>query len=179
MRVNASEAELLAGVRRGDEHAFRQLYQRHSQAAYAVALRLLGGHRPDADDALQETWLRAVRGLAGFRGDSSFRTWLVGIAIRTALEAGRARVAKASGVVAPDPAGPCQPELRLDLERLIHRLPHGYRHVLVLHDIQGHTHEEIARLLDIEPGTSKSQLSRARALLRRWLCDSFEGQRHG
>ncbi len=55
----------------------------------------------------------------------------------------------------------------------------GYRHVLVLHDIEGHTHEEIARLLDIEPGTSKSQLSRARSLLRRWWSGPAEELRHG
>ena len=59
--------------------------------------------------------------------------------------------------------------MALDLERLIQGLPTGYRQVLVLHDIEGHTHEEIASLLDIEPGTSKSQLSRARRLLRHWL----------
>ncbi len=62
-----------------------------------------------------------------------------------------------------------KPEMALDLERLIQGLPTGYRQVLVLHDIEGHTHEEIASLLDIEPGTSKSQLSRARRLLRHWL----------
>jgi RNA polymerase sigma-70 factor, ECF subfamily len=177
--VDSSDAELLGRLKRGDETAFRQLYQRHSAMAYAVSLRLLGGHRADAEDALQETWLRAVRGLAGFRGDSTFRTWLVGIAIRVALEAGRFKVQKGFAVQASESMVVGEPELLLDLERLIRQLPHGYRHVLVLHDIEGHTHEEIARLLDIEPGTSKSQLSRARSLLRRWWSCPAEELRHG
>jgi RNA polymerase sigma-70 factor (ECF subfamily) len=61
------EIDLITRIQSGDEAAFRQLYRRHSSAAYAVALRLLGGHRADAEEALQESWLRAVRGLSGFR----------------------------------------------------------------------------------------------------------------
>ncbi len=178
MTVEASDSELIRLVKRRDESAFRQLYQRHSAIAFAVALRLLGGNRSDAEDALQETWLRAVRGLPTFRGESAFRTWLTGIAIRVALEIGRSKRL----AVAPsdqEPSTTTVPGLAFDLERLIHQLPQGYRQVVVLHDIEGHTHEEIAQLLDIEPGTSKSQLSRARNLLRRWWRQPVEEQRHG
>ena len=178
MTAEASDADLLDRVKRRDQAAFRQLYQRHSSVVFAVALRLLGGNHADAEDALQETWLRAVRGLSGFRGESALRTWLTGIAIRVALEIGRSRQT-ATPVHADEPSPANTPELAVDLERLIHDLPHGYRHVLVLHDIEGHTHEEIARLLNIETGTSKSQLSRARGLLRRWWSRPAEELRHG
>jgi RNA polymerase sigma-70 factor (ECF subfamily) len=175
------DAELLDLVARGDEDAFRQIYRRHSAVAYAVALRLRGGDRADADDALQEAWLRAVRGLHGFRRSSTFRTWLVGITIRVALEIGRAR--EPAGLLADDDttALPAPPyDVGLDLDRLVQRLPAGYRTVLVLHDIEGHTHDEIAALLNVATGTSKSQLSRARSLMRRWLSASAgsEGKSH-
>ena len=176
--MDASDADLLARIRRRDEAAFRLLYQRHSSSVFAIALRLLGGNRTDAEDALQETWLRAVRRLSTFRGDSAFRTWLTGIAIRASLEIGRARRASET-IQAEEPSLTDSRDLAFDLERLVHHLPPGYRHVLVLHDLEGHTHEEIARLLDIEPGTSKSQLSRARSLLRRWLSHPAEELRHG
>jgi RNA polymerase sigma-70 factor (ECF subfamily) len=179
--VDPPDAELLDRVARGEEDAFRQIYRRHSAVAYAVALRLRGGDRADADDALQETWLRAVRGLHGFRRSSTFRTWLVGITIRVALEIGRAR--EPAGQLAEDDAVavPAPPfDVGVDLDTLVQRLPAGYRTVLVLHDIEGHTHDEIAALLNVAAGTSKSQLSRARSLLRRWLSTSAasEGKRN-
>lgn len=170
-----ADTDLLDRIAGGDEEAFRHLYRRHTAVAYAVALRLRGGDHADAEDVLQETWLRAIRGLSGFRRSSSFRTWLVGITIRVALEVGRRR-----GPIAPTTdrdlaATPTPPfDAGLDLEVLVQRLPAGYRHVLVLHDIEGHTHNEIAQMLDIDAGTSKSQLSRARRLLRRWLAPAEE-----
>ena len=168
-----AEGELLDRLARGDEAAFRLMYRRHSPPAYAVALRLVGWDRADAEDALQEAWLRAVRGLPGFRRQATFRTWLIGITIRTALEIGRTKLrAVPAELVAAAPAPP--EDLGLDLDGAVRRLPAGYRQVLVLHDIEGHTHDEIADLLDIEPGTSKSQLSRARRLLRTWLSCSSE-----
>ena len=86
-----SEAELIRAVTGGDERAFREIYRRHTPAMYAMALRLLARNAADADDAIQEAWLRAVRGLNAFRGDSALRTWLVGITVRCALEIGRRR----------------------------------------------------------------------------------------
>lgn len=161
------EELLLARVSDGDEFAFRLLYRRHTPAMYAVALRLLARRVSDAEDAVQEAWLRAVRNLGGFRGDSALRTWLIGITIRCALEAGRRRPPAPVGdldsvIVSPRPPS-------LDLDAAITSLADGYRQVLVLHDIQGYTHDEIAELLGIEPGTSKSQLSRARGAVRRWF----------
>ena len=161
------EEHLLARLEGGDESAFRLLYRRHSPAMYAMALRLLARRVSDAEDAVQEAWLRAVRGLGGFRGDSTLRTWLLGITIRCALEAVRRRP-PASLPDLDAVSVPARPP-SLDLETAISHLADGYRQVLVLHDIHGYTHDEIADLLGIAPGTSKSQLSRARGAVRRWF----------
>ena len=154
---------LLHRLRRGEEAAFRELYRLHTPRLFAVALRLLS-RRADAEDAVQEAWLRAVRGVGGFRGESAFATWLTGIVIRCSLEGLRKRgPAHPGGAEASiNPA----PHLTLDLERAVAALPDGYRAVLILHDVEGLTHDEIAGLLEIEPGTSKSQLFHARRALR-------------
>jgi RNA polymerase sigma-70 factor (ECF subfamily) len=140
---------------------------------YGVALRLLARNGADAEDAVQEAWLRAVRGADSFRGDSQLRTWLVGITIRCALEIGRRRPrASAEPAERRDPDSPRLNE-RMDLERALAALADGYRHVVVLHDIYGCTHAEIGELLDIDEGTSKSQLSRGRQIIRRSLGDGY------
>ena len=163
-----------------EESAFRTLYRRHTPALYPLALRVLRGNDVDAQDVVQETWIRAVEGLGAFRWESALRTWLTGILLNRCKEQFRSRVRepRAEG---PGPAGepgaPIRPAAtaRLDLERGLALLPEGYREVLLLHDVQGHTHVEIARLLGIEEGTSKSQLSRARRVLRASL--SSDGER--
>jgi RNA polymerase sigma-70 factor, ECF subfamily len=168
--VDPSDADLIAGVQSRDEQAFRTLYRRHTPAMYATALRLVARRVPDAEDIVQEAWLRAVRQLASFRGDSALRTWLVGITTRCALESLRRRpwpaIEDADSPIltaAPPP---------LDLEAAIAALADGYRQVLILHDMHGYTHAEIAALLAIDEGTSKSQLSRGRAAIRRWFARS-------
>ena len=164
----ANEAELIGAVQGGDERAFRDLYRLHTPAMYAMAMRLLARNTADAEDAIQEAWLRAVRGLRGFRGDSTLRTWLVGITVRCALEIGRRR--RRPGVPHGENASVRAPDLeRLDLEAALAALADGYREIVVLHDVHGYTHAEIASLLGIDEGTSRSQLSRARQILRRVL----------
>lgn len=169
-----SDAELAQQILlKGDEAAFRALYRRHTPALYQFVLRFLGGAEVDAEDVVQETWIRVVSGLARFRWESSFRTWLIGIGLnrsRKHLRRGsRAEQENLDGVeaelapVAPDRAG------RIDLEQAIRLLPDGYRAVLVLHDVEGFTHDEIGRNLDITPGTSRSQLHFARKTLRKLL----------
>jgi RNA polymerase sigma-70 factor (ECF subfamily) len=169
-------------VRGGDERAFRRLHRLHTDYVFRHALRLMGGADADAHDVLQESWLRAVRGLSGFAARSSFRTWLCAIATRVALEVLRAR-GRSLGDVDVDAAlgsaptresghGPAivreaqDPTTRVDLERLLARMPDGYRTVLVLHDVEGMKHAEIAELMGITEGTAKSQLARARAWAR-------------
>jgi RNA polymerase sigma factor (sigma-70 family) len=151
---------------RRDEASFLVLYRRHTPYLFRLALRLLGGRRGEAEDAVQETWLRAAARLREFRGESTLRTWLAGFAINCCRELLRGE----PGASAPEPAhAPSPAGGDLDLERAIAQLPHGCREVLVLHDLEGYTHGEIAARLAISAGTSKSQLSRARRALREMI----------
>lgn len=153
-------------LRRGDEAAFRELYRRHTPALFGLVLRLLGGSTQEAQDLVQETWIRASRSLPRFQWRSQLRTWLSGIAVNLVRERHRRTVREPS---APGPAAAAavaSPVDRIDLERAIALLPPGYRQVLVLREIEGYTHDEVARLLGIDPGTSKSQLFHARRTLR-------------
>jgi len=163
-------------VSEGDEAAFRALYRRHSPAVYRFLLRLAGGNAVEAEDLLQETWLRAARGLGGFAWKSAFRSWVTGIALNQFRELarrnGRRITEVEGGWEVAVPAG--DSERRIDLERALELLPPGFRTVLVLHDVEGLTHEEIGERLGIGDGTSKSQLHRARKALRRLLSVDLE-----
>jgi RNA polymerase sigma-70 factor (ECF subfamily) len=155
-----------------DPEALRELYVRHTPRLYAMARRMLGDSS-DAEDAVHDTWIRAVEGFARFEWRSRLETWLAAILINCAREAGRAadredqldddHLATDADHDFPWPVD------AIDLERAIATLATGYRRVLVLHDIEGFTHEEIAGMLDIEAGTSKSQLARARRALKALL----------
>jgi RNA polymerase sigma-70 factor (ECF subfamily) len=153
-------------VRDGDERSFRALYDRHTPRLLRFAYQITGGTgRGIAEDVVQETWLRAVEGLQRFQWRSQLATWLHGIALNVAREALRAESANADPVDVVDTSVPGDPERRIDLDRALGGLPEGRRTVLVLHDLQGYTHEEIASLLGITIGTSKSQLHDARIQL--------------
>lgn len=158
-------------LRAGDEAAFRELYRRHAPALYMLALRLVGGSEADAQDAVQETWIRACKMMSAFEWRSSLRTWLSGILVNRSREMMRER-GRRNEEELPDglPTLISTREGRaIDLEQAIARLPAGYRQVLVLHDVDGYTHEEISRLLEINAGTSKSQLYHARKAMRMML----------
>jgi RNA polymerase sigma factor (sigma-70 family) len=171
----AVEARLIRGVLAGDEHAFRELYRVHARGLYLLALRLTRGVDADAEDVVQEAWRRAVGSLARFEGRSALRTWLGSIVVRCALEKNRAngRGPAASGVEPAAGAAEGRAFRRLDLERAFALLPEGFRTVLVLHDLEGYRHGDIAKLLGITEGTSKSQLSRARARMRELLGEDY------
>lgn len=149
---------------RRDEAAFRELFRRHAGAMLALARRMLGDAAA-AEDCLQEAWLRASQRLHAFAWRSSLRTWLQGVVVRCCHEALRRRPPERPSEPAAEPAVGPRP-LQLDLERALAALPSGYRSVLLLHDLEGWTHQEIGACLGIEVGTSKSQLARARAALR-------------
>lgn len=163
---------LVSQARAGRLAAFEQLYRRHHPRIYAVCLRF---HRQasDAEDALQETFIHAWERLADFRGDAAFGTWLYRIAVNTSLarlrsDGRRTRHLQAvdEGVVENMAAPVSEPGIRIDLDAAIATLPDGARTVLVLHDVEGYSHDEIAALTGIASGTSKAQLHRARRLLR-------------
>ena len=166
----ASDPDLVVALRRdGQECAFRELYRRHTPRLYRLALRLLGGDAHAAEDVVQETWLRAVRGLGDFRGEAALYTWLHSIGLHVAQDAlrKRRRGREEAWDETFDPPVPAPPlGDRIDLERAIALLPDGYRTTLVLHDVEGMTHESIAALTGTSVGTSKSQLHRARRALR-------------
>ena len=155
--------------RHGDEASFRALYQRHSPALFRLAVRLTDDRDGMAEDFVHDTWIRASERWAEFGWRSSLRTWLAGILLNRIREARRAWARHPTESLA-EFAQDLEPlDERLDLERAMSQLPAGYRTAVVLHDIEGFTHEEIASLLGVEVGTSKSQLSRARRALRPWL----------
>ncbi len=157
-----------------DEASFRELYRAYTPALYRFAVLRVGVD--GAEDIIQETWLRAARGLAAFRWQSSLRTWLTGIALNLCREHYR-RGVRLTAVpdLTADPPFDGSPAAGLDpvgsaqLRQAVLNLAEGYREVLLLHDVEGHTHEEIGTLLGISPGTSKSQLHRARRQLRQGL----------
>jgi RNA polymerase sigma-70 factor (ECF subfamily) len=156
----------------GDETAFRELYRRHTPRLHQLLLRMLGGVQQDAEDVVQETWVRAIEGAAKFEWKSSFPSWLSGIGINRAKELLRRRNRRPMFDLTEqlEPRAPVVPMgERIDLERALELLPDGYRTVLVLHDVEGYRHEEIAERLGIAAGTSKSQLFHARRYVRALL----------
>lgn len=169
------DAILIEKARQGDGGAVRELYQRHAGRVYAVVKRLAGHDEALAEDWAQEAWVRAIRALPTFRGDSRFTTWLHRIAVNSALHGRRSRLRKAGRETAMMDdtfsvrAVAETSVLKLKLERAMERLPEGMRKVLVLHDVEGYTHEEIGEMLGVNPGTCKSQLFKARARMRRLL----------
>jgi RNA polymerase sigma-70 factor (ECF subfamily) len=174
--VRAADLELARRCERGDMAAFEEVYRAHAPRLYSLALRMTGSEQ-DAEDLLQETFLQAHRKLGGFRGESTLGTWLYRLAVNQCLDflRGRqARMARSTGLFdedvpgAPVHAGPAVPSAisRVDLERAIARLPDGCRAAFVLHDVEGFLHHEVASMLGVAEGTSKSQVHKARLRLR-------------
>lgn len=174
--------EAVVGSR--DDRSFEILYRRHTPAMYALALRLAAGSGPDAEDVVHDAWIRAVERFPGFEWRSALRSWLCGFVVMRWREMHRRASREPIALVADEPTAIIDLELtsavdRLDLERAVRGLADGHREVLVLHDIEGFTHDEIAHMLGIEPGTSKSRLSRARRAMRDALGAAREERRNG
>ena len=154
--------ELLEG---GSEAAFRELYQRHTPRLLQFVTRVLGGAGDEAEDVVQETWIKAVEGLPGYRGEALFGTWLTGIGLNVSRMLLRKTGRWRGFIEAVEPESPqsrLSHEERMDLECVLAQLPAGQRAVILLHDLEGYTHAEIGQMLGIAEGTSKSQLSLAR-----------------
>jgi len=175
------ERDLINRVRAGDGVAERALYDAHVDRVYRLAYRLAGDDGL-AQEFTQETFIRAFERLDKFRGDSRLSTWLYAITTSVVLN-GLRKVKRfrqretdlddAHGVGLAHREA--EPDLKMRLRRAIDALPEGYRAVFVMHDVEGYTHEEIGAALGVETGTSKAQLSRARAKLRVALAD-FAGE---
>ena len=168
-----TDAELARRIARGDEAAFDRLYGENVERVYAVCLRMCG----DAGRArglTQEAFVRAWQRIGSFRGESRLSSWLHRIAVNVVLERQRTRRRWHTLMVDPEQgtgraARGADPGLRVDLERAIAGLPDGARHMLVLRDVEGHSYEEVAELTGAALGTVKSQISRARRLVREAL----------
>lgn len=172
--AEAADADLVRAATGGDMVAFETLYRRHVGRVHGTVLRLVGYDHGRAEDLVQDAFVRAWQKLDGFRHQSAFGTWLYRLAVNTALMALRSRAADPVGLPGDDalpesPDTPFCPAEREELERAIAALPPRARAVLVLHDVEGWRHEDIATELGMAAGTSKAQLHHARQRLRQVL----------
>lgn len=174
------DQRLVDRIRAGDRSALRELYDVHVDRVYRLAYRMVG-EEALARDLTQDTFIRVFEKLDGFRGEAAFTTWLHSVATSVVLNGLRRRnrvrsrerdleAARHIGVT-PHRA---EPDLKRRLTAAVDALPEAYRTVLVMHDLEGYTHREIAAALDVKQGTSKARLSRARARLRIELQDFAE-----
>jgi RNA polymerase sigma-70 factor (ECF subfamily) len=175
------DSQLIDQVLSGDMTAARRLYDAHLGAVYRLAVRMTGDASL-AQDATQDAFVRVFRGLRGFRRDAALGTWIHRIALSSILNTIRAskrwNVRRADIEEADQLAQEArrtEPDLRDKLYAAIQALPEIYRSVFVLHELEGHDHEQIGALLGIPSGTSKARLSSARSKLRAALRE-FEGE---
>ncbi|HET9452641.1 MAG TPA: sigma-70 family RNA polymerase sigma factor [Gemmatimonadaceae bacterium] len=171
----SSEPALIARVLDGDRRAARELYDAHVPRVFRLAYRLTGDHDL-ARELTQETFVRAFDQLGKFRGDAALSTWLHRVTISVVSNAMRKVKRFRARETDLDEATPlpvltpmADPDLKDKLYRAIDELPEIYRVTLVMHDVEGYTHEEIANVLGVAEGTCKSRLSVARAQLREKL----------
>jgi RNA polymerase sigma-70 factor, ECF subfamily len=176
-KSNRPDEALARLAANGNAAAFDEIYSRHRSFVYTVALRMTG-NAADAEDLTQESFVSVLRRVGSFRGEALFTTWLYRIVINQVKMHFRYRSSRPEmqtsdeeiperwqgGVRRTDPAE--QLIDRLAIEQAVRMLPTGFRSAFILHDIEGYTHEEAARLSAHTVGTSKSQLHRARASLR-------------
>jgi RNA polymerase sigma-70 factor (ECF subfamily) len=179
LTTEATDYELVQKAVAGDTTSFEELYRRHMKRVYALCLRMTA-NPTEAEDLTQEVFTHLYRKLGSFRGESAFTTWLHRLTVNLILMHFRKRQSRPE-FTSPNEETPDQivkgtenPGAmsvldRLALEKAIAKLAPGYRTVFVLHDIEGFEHEEIAKVLGISVGTSKSQLHRARLNLRKLI----------
>jgi RNA polymerase sigma-70 factor, ECF subfamily len=174
--VPLSDHALAIAAAEGDMRSFEMLYERHNRRVYSLCLRMTQ-NPAEAEDLTQEAFIQLFRKIGSFRGESAFTTWLHRLTVNQCLmhfrkrsvklerttEEGETPVQVVRGTENPN----SMPILdRIALDNALKQLPPGYRTVFVLHDVEGHEHEEIAKILGVAVGTSKSQLHKARMKLR-------------
>lgn len=173
------DRELLARHVGGDQEAFAELFRRHRDRLWAVALGTIA-NPDDAADALQDAMIKAFRGAVSFRGDAAVTTWLHRIVVNACLDLARRRAVRPATSLDPEtarglPASPSDPiesrELQLDVKAALAKLPFEQRAALVLVDMQGFSVDEAAQILECAPGTVKSRCARGRARLLPLLAD--------
>jgi RNA polymerase sigma-70 factor (ECF subfamily) len=185
-RVSATltdDAHLISACRRGEARAMEMLYHQYKRRVFGMAHRIVGVS--DAEEVAQEVFVRVFRGLASFRGDSALSTWIYRLTVNAALShlarRGRRNEVGDDGLTelpAP-PVAERDSALAARIEAALAQLPAGYRAILVLHDVEGLSHEECAAILECRIGTCKSQLHKARARMRDLLGAAFAGADRG
>jgi len=170
---NIPDAELARRIAAGDDAAFDRFYGENVGRVHAVCLRM-SGDATRARSLTQESFVRAWQRIGSFRGESRLSSWLHRLTVNVVLESERSRRRWHGLLAAPEQGTDratreADPGLRVDLERAIARLPAGARRMLVLRDVEGHSYEEVAELMGVALGTVKSQISRARRLVRDML----------
>jgi len=184
MAGEPTDDELVSRVKAGDQEAFGTLLHRYQDKVYSVVYHYVG-QQEDALDLTQEAFVKAYTQLGGFRGQSSFYTWLYRIAINVSIDAVRKRATRkalsveqaettglqlASSERGPDPQQALEAdELSATLRVALAKLSPALKATVIMHDVEGMTHEEIGQVLGCSEGTAKSRLSRARSELRRRL----------
>jgi RNA polymerase sigma-70 factor (ECF subfamily) len=171
-----ADREIAEGCRRGDSTSFRDLFDEYKDRVYGTALKMLG-NKQDAEDVSQEIFVKIFRTIQKFRGDSTLRTWIYKISVNSCLDAirkkGQKDLTENIESMTNDPTlsyNDRQPEsVETILERQISRLPAKCKTVFILYAIEGFKHEEIANIMSISTGTSKSQYFAAKAYLRKML----------
>ncbi len=185
----ASDLDLCRLAAAGNIAAFEMIYQKYHRRTYGLTLRMTSS-QTEAEDLTQEVFIQLFRKIGSFRGDSAFSTWLHRLTVNQVLMHFRRRSVKnertSDDGEMPEQtvAGSANPRKmqvvdRIALKSAIAELPNGYRNVFVLHDIEGYEHEEVARMMNISVGTSKSQLHKARLKLRGLLIQKNEEKTSG
>lgn len=167
----ASEADLLAACRRQDIRAFEQLYEMHGARLKSIAYHIVG-NRQDAEDAVQETFLKLYRAIQGFQGQSSIGTWLCRIAINVCYDLARKRQRETEAPAEDRAARNQQVTLRVALQDALRRINPRHRMVFLLFEVEGLRHAEIASILEVPEGTSKAWLFEAKKELKRLLTET-------
>jgi RNA polymerase sigma-70 factor (ECF subfamily) len=177
----ADDAQLIAACRRGEARAMEMLYHQFKRRVFGMAHRIVG--TSDAEEVAQEVFVRVFRGLANFRGDSQLSTWIYRLTVNAALshlaKRGRRQEVSDDTAMSEVPAAPepeRDPALASRIEAALQELPPGYRAILVLHDVEGLSHEECAAILECRVGTCKSQLHKARGRMRELLASVTGGR---
>jgi len=171
-----SDFDLTQASATGDMVAFEMLYERHHRRVYSLCLRMIA-NATEAEDLAQEVFVQLFRKVGSFRGESAFTTWLHRLTVNHVLMHFRKRGVRLEKITEEGEIGEMQDYLqavterprfidRIALDKAIGELPPGYRTVFVLHDVEGFEHEEVANMLGVSVGTSKSQLHKARMRLR-------------
>jgi len=177
--ADSDERQLVEACRRGERPAMHAFYTGYRRRVFGLIARIVGAQ--EAEELTQDVFVRAFRGLHGFRGESRLSTWMYRLAVNAALSHAARTLNRQRRAVSEDellalPAlddgtADADPRLRARLNQALAALPAGYRAVLTLHDIEGLQHDEIADILGCRVGTSKSQLHKARAKMRELLGD--------